>query len=84
MTDEADPDTRDIELDIYNPRCPNQPPYSDDFVRAFRSAQLRRIRARTAWVKEETTGSLKGRPDLRDLYFSLATTSLPSSVRSTA
>jgi pimeloyl-ACP methyl ester carboxylesterase len=52
VTDEADPDQRDLELDIYNPKCPNQPPYPDDFVRAFRSAQLRRVRARTAWVKE--------------------------------
>ena len=52
VIDEADPDQRDLELDIYNPKCPNQPPYSADFVRAFRSAQLRRVRARTAWVKE--------------------------------
>ena len=40
VIDEADPDQRDLELDIYNPKCPNQPPYSDDFVRAFRAAQL--------------------------------------------
>ena len=52
VIDEADPDQRDLELDIYNPKCPNQPPYAEDFVRAFRSAQLRRVRARTAWVKE--------------------------------
>ena len=52
VIDEADPDTRDLELDIYNPKCPNQPPYSEDFVREFRSAQLRRLRSRTAWVKE--------------------------------
>ena len=52
VIDEADPDRRDLELDIYNPKCPNQPPYSEDFVREFRAAQLRRLRARTAWVKE--------------------------------
>ncbi|HVJ24375.1 MAG TPA: alpha/beta hydrolase, partial [Burkholderiales bacterium] len=52
VIDEADPDRRDLELDIYNPKCPNQPPYPDDFVREFRAAQLRRLRARTAWVKE--------------------------------
>jgi pimeloyl-ACP methyl ester carboxylesterase len=46
VTDEADPDKRNLELDIYNPKCPNQPPYSKDFVQAFRSAQLRRVRAR--------------------------------------
>jgi pimeloyl-ACP methyl ester carboxylesterase len=52
VTDEANPDERDLELDIYNPRCLNQPPYSKDFVETFRSAQLRRMRRRTGWVKE--------------------------------
>ena len=28
VLDEADPDRRDPELDIYNPACPNQPPYT--------------------------------------------------------
>jgi pimeloyl-ACP methyl ester carboxylesterase len=59
VIDEADPDRRDLELDIYNPKCPNQPPYSKDFIQAFRSAQLRRMRRRTEWVKE-TLGKLKG------------------------
>ena len=53
VIDEHDPDTRSLELDIYNPRCPNQPPYSADFVEAFRAAQLQRWRRRTAWVKEK-------------------------------
>lgn len=52
VTNEADPDSRNLELDIYNPKCPNQPPYSQDFIREFRAAQLRRVRARTAWVRE--------------------------------
>ena len=52
VIDEADPDRRDLELDIYNPRCPNQPPYSRDFIDRFRSAQLARMRRRTTWVKE--------------------------------
>jgi len=52
VTDEDDPDRRDLELDIYNPKCPNQPPYSEDFIRAFRAAQLARMRRRTARVKE--------------------------------
>ena len=59
VIDEADPDQRDLELDIYNPKCPNQPPYSADFIKAFRSAQLRRMRRRTEWVKE-TLKKLKG------------------------
>ncbi|HZQ72634.1 MAG TPA: alpha/beta hydrolase [Burkholderiales bacterium] len=52
VTDEADPDRRDLELDIYDPACPHQPPYSPDFVKRFREAQLARMRRRTAWVKE--------------------------------
>ena len=52
MTDEADPDRRDLELDIYNPKCPNQPPYTAEFVQRFRAAQLARVRRKTAWVKE--------------------------------
>ena len=59
VIDEADPDQRDLELDIYNPKCPNQPPYSKDFIQTFRSAQLRRMRRRTEWVKE-TLKKLKG------------------------
>src|SRR4029453_10561525 len=52
VTDEANPDKRNLELDIYNPKCPNQPPYSQDFVAYFRKKQLERVRRRTAWVKE--------------------------------
>jgi len=52
VIDENDPDRRDLELDIYNPSCPNQPPYAKDFILKFRSAQLARVRKRTAWVKE--------------------------------
>jgi pimeloyl-ACP methyl ester carboxylesterase len=59
VVDESDPDERDLELDIYNPRCPNQPPYSKDFVERFREAQLVRMRKKTSWVKE-TLGRLKG------------------------
>jgi pimeloyl-ACP methyl ester carboxylesterase len=59
VTDEANPDQRDRELDIYNPKCPNQPPYSKAFIERFRKAQLSRVRRRTAWVKE-TLKKLKG------------------------
>jgi pimeloyl-ACP methyl ester carboxylesterase len=52
VTDEANPDERDLELDIYNPKCPNQPPYTEEFVQRFRGAQLARLRRRTGWVKE--------------------------------
>ena len=59
MLDESDPDKRDLELDIYDPKCPNQPPYSKDFIERFRAAQLARMRRKTAWVKE-TLKKLKG------------------------
>jgi pimeloyl-ACP methyl ester carboxylesterase len=59
VIDEADPDRRNLEFDIHNPQCPNQPPYSPDFVKAFRAAQLARVQRRTAWVKE-TLQKLKG------------------------
>jgi pimeloyl-ACP methyl ester carboxylesterase len=59
VTDEANPDKRDLELDIYHPKCPNQPPYSKAFIETFRKAQLSRVRRRTAWVKE-TLNKLKG------------------------
>ena len=60
VTDEADPDRRELELDIYNPKCPNQPPYTAEFVKRFRAAQLARLRRRTAWVKD-TLAMLKRR-----------------------
>ena len=59
VLDESDPDRRDVELDIYDPRCPHQPPYSPDFIALFRKKQLERVRRRTAWVKE-MLAKLKG------------------------
>jgi pimeloyl-ACP methyl ester carboxylesterase len=59
VTDESNPDERDLELDIYDPKCPNQPPYTPEFVQRFRAAQLARMRRKTAWVKE-TLRKLKG------------------------
>src|SRR3954466_4416861 len=52
VTDEADPDQRDLELDIYNPKCPNRPPYEKEFIARFRAAQLERMRRRTAFAKD--------------------------------
>jgi alpha-beta hydrolase superfamily lysophospholipase len=53
VLDEDDPERRDRELDIYDPRNPNQPPYGTAFVACYRAAQLSRLRRRTAWVKEK-------------------------------
>ncbi len=58
VIDEHDPDRRELELDIYNPECPHQPPYSGEFIERFRAAQLARMRRRTQWVRE-TLASLK-------------------------
>jgi hypothetical protein len=52
VIDEDDPDRRDLELDIYDPKCPNQPPYTKEFIGRYRAAQLARMRRKTAWVKE--------------------------------
>ncbi|HEY7607954.1 MAG TPA: alpha/beta hydrolase [Alphaproteobacteria bacterium] len=52
VKNELDPDDRILEFDIYNPKNPNQPPYSADYVRAYRAAQLARMRKITATVKE--------------------------------
>lgn len=52
VLDENDPDRRDSELDLYDPRNPNQPPYTPDFLAHFRARQLERLRRRTDWVKE--------------------------------
>lgn len=51
VLDEANPDIREVELDLYDPRNPNKPPYSPDYLDHFRKAQRARIDRRTAWVK---------------------------------
>jgi len=64
IRDEANPDDRDPELDIYNPTNPNQPPYSDEFLQRYRAEQVARNRRITRWVKQKLAdlrGS--GRPD---------------------
>ena len=60
VADEFNPDKRIAELDIYDPRNPNQPPYGADFIAAFRAAQLARIRRITNTVRE-TLETLKKR-----------------------
>ncbi|CAN5203696.1 alpha/beta fold hydrolase [soil metagenome] len=51
VLDETDPTVRDPELDLYDPRNPNKPPYDPAYVARFRAAQLARVRRRTALVK---------------------------------
>lgn len=60
VKDETDPDDRDVELDLYDPRNPNQPPYTPEYLARYRAAQLARMRRITAWVKQ-TLQELKAR-----------------------
>jgi len=53
VIDENDPDKRDSEFDIYAPNSPHKPPFSQDFVGAFRAAQVARNRKITAWCEEK-------------------------------
>ena len=62
ITDEDRPYERDVELNIYDPACPNQPPYSAEFVERFRAAQIARNRRITARVKA-TLAELKANGD---------------------
>ena len=60
VTDELDPDRRDPELDIYDPKNRNQPPYSRPFIERYRAEQMGRMRRITAWVKK-TLAELESR-----------------------
>ncbi len=53
VTDELDPDTRDPQFDIYSPSCPNQPPYTAEFIARFRAAQIERNRRITRWAQAQ-------------------------------
>jgi alpha-beta hydrolase superfamily lysophospholipase len=60
VKDELNPDDRDVELDIYDPRNPNQPPYTAEYIERYRAAQMARMRRITAWAKD-TLAQLKAR-----------------------
>lgn len=53
ILDENDPFNRDRSLNIYSDDCPDKAPYSDEFVKRFRQAQIDRNHRITAWVREE-------------------------------
>ena len=52
ILDEARPDEKDPELDLYHPENPNQPPYSQAFLDRYAEAQVARNRRITAWAKD--------------------------------
>lgn len=53
IVDEQDPETRDRQLDLYDPHNPNQPQYDKGFLQQYRAAQLKRNRKITDWVLEQ-------------------------------
>jgi len=53
VREELDPDNRELMFDIYNPQCPNKPPFRKDFVAAFRAAQVARNRKITDWALDK-------------------------------
>jgi dienelactone hydrolase len=64
VTDELEPDrNRAAEFDLYDPANPNQPPYSADFLAAYRSRQRERARRITEFAKAKLAGFARaGRP----------------------
>jgi pimeloyl-ACP methyl ester carboxylesterase len=60
VVDEQDPDRRTLELDLYDPRNSNRPPYSAAWIERYRGAQLVRMRRITGWARE-TLDALKRR-----------------------
>jgi hypothetical protein len=69
VINELDPDTRDLQWDIYAPNAPHKPPYSADFVAAFREKQRERNRKITAWA-QDTLEMLKkrGTPEIERCF----------------
>jgi pimeloyl-ACP methyl ester carboxylesterase len=64
ILDEGDPRERDPGLDLYAPENPEQPPYSQEFLERYRSAQLARLRRITAAVRERLDRlATEGRPN---------------------
>jgi pimeloyl-ACP methyl ester carboxylesterase len=61
VVNESDPTKRNRELDLYDQSNPNKPPYTKDFIQAYRQAQLHRVRKITTWVKS-LLGELKRNP----------------------
>ena len=69
VLDENNPETRQLELDIYNKNNPNQPKYTDDFIRTYREAQISRNRKITNWVQEKLDEFKKKRYENREHGF---------------
>jgi pimeloyl-ACP methyl ester carboxylesterase len=64
ILDESRPDERDPSFSLYSPANPNQPPYSAEFVTAYRDAQRARNRRITTYAQERLADlKAQGRAD---------------------
>ncbi len=59
IVDELDPDQRDVEFNLYDPRNPHQPPYDAEYLARYRAAQVARNRRITDWVKTELEARIR-------------------------
>jgi pimeloyl-ACP methyl ester carboxylesterase len=50
ITDESQPENREREFNLYDPLNPNQPPYSEDFIKEYRKKQIERNKRITDWA----------------------------------
>jgi dienelactone hydrolase len=78
IRNELDPTDRDPAFDLYAKNGGPKPPYSADFVEAYRAAQIARNRKITAWVRE-TLADLerRGGPDVERCFITHGTMADP-------
>lgn len=69
IVDEADPDCRDAQLNLYDPKNPCQPPYSAAFIDRYRSAQRARNQRISAWALDRLAAFRAAREPLREQGF---------------
>ena len=69
IVDEADPDHRDAELNLYDPNNPHQPPYEAAFVERYRAAQRARSQRISAWVLDRLAAFKAAGEPLREQGF---------------
>lgn len=69
IRDEANPNNRDPDLDLYNAANPNRPPYSAAFVERYRAAQVTRNQRITAWVHAKLTELKNGGREREEFGF---------------
>ena len=67
IIDEIDPGKREPALNLYDPANPAQPPYSTDFLSAYRQAQVARNRKISAFAREKLA-ALKAAGDEHEEY----------------